>query len=144
MENNQTSSPNKQVIDLTSQQFYKEIIKWLNIIFWTGVTVCVFIVIQIFARLVTAIEIIDYKGNQTETQPSKIPIIGILMLIFLVLNRINNYKKSLKTALNSTNEDDLIEANYQLKLLFKFIALLIILSIVFILFGLVIVPLVNP
>jgi len=66
------------------------------------------------------------------------------MLIFLVLNRINNYKKSLKTALYSTNEDDLTEANYQLKLLFKFIALLIILSIVFILFGLVIVPLVNP
>ena len=40
MENNQLSPQDNQVIDLTSQQFYREIIKWLNIIFWTGVTAC--------------------------------------------------------------------------------------------------------
>ena len=144
MENNQTSSPNKQVIDLTSQQFYKEIIKWLNIIFWTGVTAFVFIVIQIFVTLFLTVEIPNYVGINKNETPTSFPYFGILMLVYMVLNKLNNYKKRLKTALNSTNEDDLIEANYQLKLLFKFIAVLLIFSIAMSLFFLVIVPILNP
>ena len=144
MENNQTSTPNNQIIDLTSQQFYREIIKLLNIIFWTGVTASVFIVIQIFIKLLLTVEIPNYVGINKNETPTSFPYITILVLIFVVLNRLNNYKKSLKTVLNSNNEDDLIEANYQLKLLFKFIALLLIVSVAMSLFALVIVPILNP
>jgi hypothetical protein len=143
MENNQISSQENQIIDLTSQQFYREIIKWLNIIFWTGVTACVFIVIQRFVKLFLTVEIPNYAGINKNETPTSFPYISTLMLVYWVLNRLNNYKKSLKTALNSTNEDDLIEANYQLKLLFKFIALLLIVSVAMSLFLYVIVPILN-
>jgi hypothetical protein len=151
MENNQTSPQENQIIDLTSQKFIKETIKWINVIFWIGATISMFVFLQFLSQLFLSVKIPNYVGNNIEIPKSKLPAPAILMFSpailmfsFVILNQIYKYKKSLKVALTSTNEDDLIEYNYQLKNLFKLFAFLIITAIALSVFIFVVVPLVNP
>ncbi|OAQ42241.1 hypothetical protein A5893_03765 [Pedobacter psychrophilus] len=144
MENNQTTPQGSLIIDLTSQQFYKEIIKWLNVIFWIGFTICVILALGYIENLIFKVETIEYLGIKSEISKSKYPPLGLAVLIYSILIQLNAYKKSLKIALLSSNEDDLINSNYYLKKLFKTIAFVMICILVFGLILYVILPSIYP
>lgn len=133
MENYQPSAQVNQIIDLNIKTFLIEISKYLKTIYITGLVVLSFFFIKTFTfRFFTHLINPLYKSNKRlydfihdfYFNNHTIYIFLLAMITFFVFR----YQKSLVKAINSGNQEDLTVSFKNLKVLFRMLAVYIILG----------------
>jgi len=134
MENNQTTPPENQIIDLTIKSFLVEICKYLKVFYISGIVIISACFIKIFTYILVEPFIRPlYKSNRrlhdfiTDFYFKNNHFV-IIFILFLITTSAFTYRKSLVKALNSNNQNDLIDSFYKLKMLFRTFAIFLIIS----------------
>jgi hypothetical protein len=141
MENNQISSPNNQVIDLTIKSFLVEICKYLKVFYITGFVIISFFLVKTFTytlvepffsplyqtnrRLYDFIHDFYFKNNHSIST----------FVILIVTTSAFTYRKSLRKSLKTNNQYDLIDSFEKLKTFFRVLAVFLIFSFTVFLFS---------